>query len=242
MRETDYFVSDVHLSAEQPGRSDRFLRFLEEARADARRVFLLGDIFDLWVGPKQTRRPYAVPILAMLRQLTAEGIEVHYMAGNRDFNFDARMNGGPPPRRLPETLSITSCGLRIFLTHGDLLCTNDRAYRRARVIGRSIPVRFAMAGLPLSLATFLSRGYRRLSARTVARKSRWEKAIDFARVRAHLLAGHDVVVCGHVHHAARYCVDLTGERTAEFITLGDWEGQGVYLLCRDGRLQLRKFS
>jgi len=242
MREKDYFVSDVHLSAERPERSDRFLRFLREARADAGRIFLLGDIFDLWVGPKQTGLPYVVPILAALRALTAEGIEVHYMAGNRDFNFDARMNGGPPPRRLPETLSITSCGLRILLTHGDLLCTNDRAYRRARFIGRSVPVRFALSGMPLGLATFLSRGYRRLSARAVARKSRWEKAIDFARVRAYLVAGHDVVVCGHVHRAARYDVDLAGERTGEFITLGDWEGAGIYLACRNGRLRLRKFS
>jgi UDP-2,3-diacylglucosamine hydrolase len=211
-------------------------------QADAARLFLLGDIFDLWVGPKQTALPYVVPIIRKMREVTAAGIEVHYMAGNRDFNFDARVNGGPPPRRLPETLTVDSGGHRLFLTHGDLLCTNDRAYRRARSIGRSLPVRFALAHLPLALSTFLSDGYRRLSARAVARKSRWEKAVDFSRVRAHLLHGHDAVVCGHVHRAARYRVAMPEDRSGEFITLGDWHREGVYLVSREGRLQLRKFA
>ncbi|MDH3591319.1 MAG: UDP-2,3-diacylglucosamine diphosphatase, partial [Planctomycetota bacterium] len=187
----DYFASDVHLAAEKPEVSDRFLRFLDVVRKDATRLFLLGDIFDLWVGSKQTGLPYVVPILARLRELTGAGIEVHYMAGNRDFNFDARVNGGPPPRRLPEVMTVESHGSRLLLTHGDLLCTGDRAYRRARTIGRSIPVRAAIGGMPLALSTFLGRGYRRLSERAVARKSRRETAVDFGRVRAHLLNGHD---------------------------------------------------
>ena len=242
MREADYFASDVHLSAERPEISDRFLRFLERVKDDGRRLFLLGDIFDLWVGPKQTRLPYVGPILAKLRELTHEGIEVHYLAGNRDFNFDARVNGGPPPRRLPEVLSVESHGRRLFLTHGDLLCTGDRAYRRARRIGRSIPVRAAFAGMSLALSTFLSRGYRRLSERTVARKPRRETAVDFARVRTHLLHGHDAVVCGHVHRGARYRVDLPDRRAGEFITLGDWRREGVYLVSRPGSMNLRKFQ
>ena len=132
MTTIDYFASDVHLSAEKPDVSDRFLRFLESVQADATRLFLLGDIFDLWVGSKQTALPYVVPILGKLRELTGAGIEVHDLAGNRDFNFDARVNGGPPPRRLPEILSVESHGRRLLLTHGDLLCTGDRAYARAR--------------------------------------------------------------------------------------------------------------
>ena len=237
----DYFASDVHLAAETPEVSQRFLRFLERAKEDADRLFLLGDIFDLWVGPKQTRLPYVIPVLQALRELTAAGIEVHYLAGNRDFNFDARVNGGPPPRSLPETMSIVSGGTRVFLTHGDLLCTGDRAYRQARRVGRSMAVRAAFSSMPLALATFLSRGYRRLSERTVARKPRREKAVDFGRVRAHLVGGHDVVVCGHVHRGARYQVSLPGDRSGEFITLGDWTRTGIYLVSRGGRLHLLKF-
>jgi UDP-2,3-diacylglucosamine hydrolase len=237
----DYFASDAHLSPERPDVTDRFLRFLDRAQRDAHRLFLLGDIFDLWVGPKQTRLPYARPIIAKLREVHAGGTEVHYMAGNRDFNFDARVNGGPPPRRLSEVLSVVSGDHRLFLTHGDLLCTSDRAYRRVRAIGRSLPVRMAFWGMPLGLSTFLSRGYGRLSQRAVARKPPREKAVDFSRVRAHLLEGHDAVICGHVHRAARYRVALPGDRVGEFIILGDWRREGVYLVSRDGRLDLRKF-
>jgi len=234
----DFFVSDVHLSAERSDVSARFLRFLDCVEAEAARLFLLGDIFDLWVGPKQTRLPYVVPVIERLRSLTAQGVKVVYVAGNRDFNFDARVNGGPPPRHLPEELSVDASGLRLYLTHGDLLCTGDRAYRRARRTFRSVPIRLALNHLPLPFSTFLSRGYRRLSARVVARKPRREKAVDFGRVRSHLLTGHDAVICGHVHRAARYRVHLPGGRTGEFITLGDWFRHGTYARVENGVLSL----
>jgi len=237
----DYFASDAHLSPERPEISARFLRFLDRVQLDGNRLFLLGDIFDLWVGPKQIRMEYVVPILDKLREVTHSGTEVHYLAGNRDFNFDARVNGGPPPRRLPEVMSVVTGDQRLFITHGDLLCTNDRAYRRVRAIGRSLPVRLAFWGMPLAISTFLSRGYGRLSQRAVARKPPREKAVDFSRVRAHLLGGHDAVICGHVHRAARYRVALPNGRSGEFITLGDWRREGVYLVAREGRLLLRKF-
>jgi len=236
----DFFASDVHLAAERPEITERFLRFLSMVEQRGSRLFLLGDIFDFWVTPKQTRLPYVVPILDKLRTLSAASITVHYLAGNRDFNFDARVNGGPPPRRLPEEMSVEAAGRRLFLTHGDLLCTGDRAYRRARGVGRSVPVRAAFAAMPLALSSFLSKGYRRLSQRAVARKPRRETAVDFARVRSHLL-DHDTVVCGHVHRGARYRVQLPEGRSGEFITLGDWAREGVYLVADEATLSLRKF-
>jgi UDP-2,3-diacylglucosamine hydrolase len=242
LKGVDFFASDVHVAAEHPEIAGRFLRFCDMVMEEGERLFLLGDIFDIWVGPKQKRLPYVKPVLRKMREVARAGIELHYLAGNRDFNFDARVNGGPPPRYLPEMMTVRSAGKRLLLTHGDLLCTNDRSYRRARAVFRSFPVRFAFNRMPLRLSTFLSRGYRRLSQRVVRRKPRRQTAMDFARVRAHLLAGHDVVICGHVHRGARYAVRLPDRREAEFITLGDWDREGVYLVSRDGQLQLRKFS
>jgi len=66
--------------------------------------------------------------------------------------------------------------------------------------------------------------------------------VNFGRVRGHLLAGHDVVVSGHVHRAARYEVDLPEGRTGEFITLGEWGRRGSYLEARAGSLNLRTFG
>ncbi|MEE8104932.1 MAG: UDP-2,3-diacylglucosamine diphosphatase [Planctomycetota bacterium] len=241
MTGADYFASDTHLSEARPDITDRFLRFLNFVKLDGKRLFLLGDIFDLWVGPKQRRLSYVRPIVRQLRALTAAGIEVVYVAGNRDFNFDARVNGGPA-KELPDVHTMRCGDLRLYLTHGDLYCTGDRAYRRARGIGRSAPLRFVFAKMPLRISTFLSQGYRRLSSRVVRRKSRREKAVDFSRVRATLRSGYDTVVCGHVHHGARYTVDLGDGRTGEFITLGDWNRAGVYLVGRDGVLELKKFK
>ena len=231
----DYFASDVHVSARRPHVAARFLRFLDRVKDDGDRLFLVGDIFDFWVGPKQRRLGYVKPILSRLHDLKEAGVEVTYIAGNRDFNF--RQNGSP----VPDELTVESAGRRVYLSHGDLLCTADRNYRNARSILRGRPILAALALMPLGLSTFLSEGYRRLSQRIVARKPRREKAIDFAGVRRHLIAGHDVVVCGHVHRAARYEVSLPGGRTGEFITLGDWQRVGVYLVARNGRLCLRTF-
>jgi UDP-2,3-diacylglucosamine hydrolase len=238
----DYFVSDVHVAAERPRVSDLFLRFCDQVASDGARLFLLGDIFDLWVGRKQEKLPYVVPIVARLRALAADGVEVTYIAGNRDFNFDAPLLPDGEPRALPDSMSVESGGKRLYLTHGDLLCTGDLAYGRARSVLRSGPLRAAASHLPLSLTTFLSTGYRRLSEREKARKSRLEIAVNFGRVRSHLLHGHDIVVSGHVHRAARYEVDLPGDRAGEFITLGEWRRRGSYLECRGGVLSLKSFG
>ncbi len=238
----DYFASDVHLAAERPDVAHLFLRFCDHVvRRDAARFFLLGDIFDLWVGSKQERMPYVVPFLEKMREIVADGIEVFYIAGNRDFNFDASFAPGIPPKPLPESLTIEAAGKRIYLTHGDLLCTGDVAYGRARTILRSGPLRAAANHLPLSFTTFMSTGYRRLSERETARKTRLEVAVNFGRVRTHLLADHDIVMSGHVHRAARYQVDLPDGRSGEFITLGEWNRRGSYLEARDGVLSLRRF-
>ena len=241
MGAVDYFASDVHLAPERPDITDRFLRFLGHAGVDASRLFLLGDIFDLWVGPKQQRLSYVVPVVAKLRELKASGIEVVFLPGNRDFNFDGRLNGERAEPEQPDSLTITSAGQRVYLAHGDLLCTGDHSYRRARSTLRSAPIRAIANHMPLPISIFLSQGYRRLSTRAVARKPRRQKSVDFARVRAQLLKGHDVVIAGHVHRGARYRVDLPGGRSGEFITLGDWDRRGVYAVSRNDRIELRKF-
>ncbi len=238
----DYFVSDVHLAAGRPFVTKLFLRFCDHVRGDATRLFLLGDIFDLWVGKKQQRLPYVAPIVEKLRELSRAGTELHFIAGNRDFNFDLPLDDGDGPLAVEDSMSIQSAGRRLFLTHGDLLCTGDVAYGRARAILRSPPARAAASSLPLALTTFLSTGYRRLSERETARKTRLEIAVNFGRVRSHLTGGHDVVVSGHVHRAARYEVDLDGGSTGEFITLGEWRRQGSYLESRNGDLKLRVWS
>ena len=238
---TDYFVADVHLAPNAPDLSDRFVRFLDRVRREAGRLFLLGDIFDLWVGRKQARMPYATRILAKLRELAVAGVEVHYLAGNRDFNFDACISGGPPAPFLPEVMSVESGSRTLYLTHGDLLCTRDRSYQRARRIVRSPFVRGLMDGLPLRVTRFVAEGYRRLSKRAVRRKAARVLSMDFSWVKERLKRGYDAVICGHAHDVARYEIPLPGGRLGEFITLGDWRREGVYLVAESGDLTLRRF-
>jgi UDP-2,3-diacylglucosamine hydrolase len=239
---TDYFVADVHLAPDAPDVSHRFVRFLDRVRQEAGRLFLLGDIFDIWVGRKQARMPYAARILEKLRELAYAGVEVHYIAGNRDFNFDARVSGGPSAQHLPEVMSVESGARTLYLTHGDLLCTRDRSYQRARRIVRSPFVRGLMDGLPLRLTRFAAEGYRRLSKRAVKRKTTRTLSMDFSWVKERLKRGYDAVICGHSHDVACYKIPLPGGRLGEFITLGDWRAEGVYLVAEGGDLTLRRFG
>ena len=108
-------------------------------------------------------------------------------------------------------------------------------------MARSAPVRAAFNHMPLALSNFLSRGYRRLSRRAVARKSKRTTAMNYGLVRSHLRKGYDAVISGHVHRAARYQIPLPDKRSGEFITLGDWNGEGIFLVARDGRLELKSF-
>ena len=238
---TDYFVADVHLAPDAPDLSDRFVRFLDYVRGEAGRLFLLGDIFEFWVGRKQALMPYAARILEKFRQLTLGGVEVHYLAGNLDFNFDVRVGGGPPAEFLPEVMSVESGSRTLYLTHGDLLCTRDHSYQRARRVVRSAFVRGLMDGLPLPVTRFVAEGYRRLSKRAVARKTRRVLSMDFSWVKERLKRGYDAVICGHSHDVARYKMPLPGGRVGEFITLGDWRREGVYLVAESGDPTLRRF-
>lgn len=237
----DFFVSDVHLSEDTPETSERFLRFLDLVSETGRRLYLLGDIFDYWVGRKQQGMTHVVPVVERVRRLGEAGLKVRYIAGNRDFNFDARVNGGPPPFRLPDFLDVESYGKRLLLTHGDLLCTRDRSYLRARRLTRSRPARSISDRLPLAVSLFLARGYRRLSERLVARKGCATTAMNFGTVREHLRSGFDYVVSGHAHKAARYELTLPGGRPGQFVVLGDWGREGVYAVSRGAGVELRRF-
>jgi UDP-2,3-diacylglucosamine hydrolase len=235
------FVSDVHLSPAAPAEFRSFLRFLDETVPGVDRLYVLGDLFDIWVGPRQALLPCFDRVLSRFRDLRERGTRMGFVRGNRDF-----LLAGPCARDaglevLPDRADVEIAGRRLILTHGDLLCTRDRAYHRMRRVIRSGPARAAMRRLPLGLALRLARGFRWASVAEVARKSDYRMGLDLAEARAWLEGGADAIICGHVHRGERYRFRFEG-RTADLISLPAWDRSPGYAELSDAGLSLRSAS
>jgi len=222
--------SDAHISDDNESGIARLEAFLTQVCPSARRVFILGDLFDFWFGPAQaTLKPYSRVLEAILA-LARSGVEVTFYRGNRDCYITgaiAREHGF----RLVDDYSIESiCGLRVLLCHGDKLCANDKNYHRASAIVRNPLIRFILTRLPVSLARELALFYRRWSVRAIASKSRHVLGIDDDAVRAHFALGADAIVAGHTHCGGRREVDTPGGKCLIY-TLGDFGTDGSYLEC-----------
>ncbi|MCB1904608.1 MAG: UDP-2,3-diacylglucosamine diphosphatase, partial [Gammaproteobacteria bacterium] len=125
------FISDLHLSPQRPGTVSLFLRFLRERAVQGASLYILGDLFDAWIGDDDSRPP--IPeIVASLRQLADRGTQLFFISGNRDFLVGEAFAKASGCRLLPDTQVLTLAGSRALLMHGDLLCSDDRDYQEWR--------------------------------------------------------------------------------------------------------------
>lgn len=222
------FVSDLHIDAEHPDITRRFLRFLETEAAHAAALYILGDLFESWVGDDAPDRDQEA-VIAGLARLTQRGVPCFVMHGNRDFLLGERFCRRSGARLVPDPFVLTLYGERILVMHGDALCTDDRAYQRLRATVRdpewqrrferlSIAQRRALAGAARegSQAHVASLAYR------IADVSPESVAIA---LRA---AGTATLLHGHTHRPGIYPLEVD-DRPCSRIVLGDWYTDGSVL-------------
>jgi UDP-2,3-diacylglucosamine hydrolase len=133
---TELFVSDLHLDANYVAANERFLAFLEHEARDARVLYILGDLFEAWIGdddPDPTKRV----ICEGLRQLTDRGVGCFVLHGNRDFLLGEGFEARTGCRMLPDPVIATFGSEPVLLTHGDALCIDDHPYLELRTTVRS---------------------------------------------------------------------------------------------------------
>jgi UDP-2,3-diacylglucosamine hydrolase len=192
-------IADLHLDvgAEDGGRD--FVRFLATL-SGVPRLVILGDLFDVWVGPAQATMPGAPAVLDALRALVEKGTTVDLVPGNRDFLLDRSFAERTSVRLHAEGFVGTLGPRRILFVHGDTLCTRDHAYQRLRRVLRSKPVGWLAPRVPLAIGTRVARRLRRASVRAVAAKLPDEKSIQREAVIAAARAERcGTLVCGHAH-------------------------------------------
>jgi UDP-2,3-diacylglucosamine hydrolase len=236
------FVSDVHLTPTRPDVFEAFCRFLDVEAAGAKALYVLGDLFDFFIGEKQLRLPAYEEVFRRLEGLAEAGTRVLFQQGNRDYALDDPFAASRGIELLPDVAETELGGRRVVLTHGDLLCTRDYRYHRMRRVIRSRFGRAVLRGLPLRAAIRVAGGFRGASNREIRRKPAYVLEPDYAEAKAWLEKGYDVLIFGHVHKGEHYRVQLP-DREAEVFILGSWEdlpnllvfdGENLALLPWDG--------
>lgn len=219
------FISDLHLEAGRPEIGVQFLDFLSGEARDADTLYILGDLFEVWLGDDDPN-PYYAGMKAAIRELVDSGIPVFFMHGNRDFMIGDEFATETGVTILQDPEPIDLHGEKVLLSHGDALCTDDVEYQRFRATTRN----------PEWQAMMLTKTIQeRIAYALEARQGSMEhgESLDDeitdvnqgaveALIRKH---GADILLHGHTHRPAIHEVRL-GDRTATRIVLGDWFEQG----------------
>lgn len=153
------FISDIHLSFDKPKITRHFIHFLRTKARESNAVFILGDLFDAWVGDDDFTAPNA-QVRSELKQLTDSGVEVYLLRGNRDFLIGERFARGTGIILLDDYAVIELENERTLLTHGDLLCSDDLPYQAFRAKSHSPEWQQNVLSKPLWLRLCAARWYR----------------------------------------------------------------------------------
>ncbi|HEX5458736.1 MAG TPA: UDP-2,3-diacylglucosamine diphosphatase [Steroidobacteraceae bacterium] len=232
------FVSDVHLDDASPEAQRQFLEFLRTHGAGARALYILGDLFETWIGDDDAGGERAA-VLAALRKLTGSGVACFLLHGNRDFLIGEDFCRQTGCQLLPDPVIADIDDERVLLTHGDALCTDDYPYQELRSIVRTPDWQHRFLRLSLAdrqlLANEARAGSRAHTARSIPKimdvnAAAVTAAFATARVRR--------IIHGHTHRPAVHDALVAGQ-PVQRIVLGAWYEQGSYLVYESGRYELR---
>ncbi|MCY4610475.1 MAG: UDP-2,3-diacylglucosamine diphosphatase [Gammaproteobacteria bacterium] len=230
MKPFTLFVSDLHLDASRPAQMQEFVHFLKNEAHQAQALYILGDLFEFWIGDDDPAEGLD-EVIDALRERTARGTAVKFLHGNRDFLVGADFARRTGIEILPARQVVDLHGIPTLIEHGDLLCTDDVPYQRYRRRIRH-PVTMALLGsLPRSWRLRMGQRLRQISAQAIAGKSPDIMDVNEETVRQVMRSeGVYTMVHGHTHRPAvhRFKVD---EMDAVRAVLGDWYGQGSWLVA-----------
>jgi len=234
---TQLFISDLHLDASRPEAVDAFIELLRGEARDAERLYILGDLFETWIGddlPGQVGQR----VIDELQELHRNGTACYFISGNRDFLIRNVFATAAGTHLLPEFALTQINGERVLLLHGDLLCTDDSAYLRYRKVVHTPLFQSLFLALPKGIRQRIAASLRTKSETENSRKSPEIMDVSQAAVEM-MMRRYEVrtIIHGHTHRPGIHRFTLDGEE-AQRIVLGDWYEQGSILRCDDSGYQL----
>ncbi|MCW8882084.1 MAG: UDP-2,3-diacylglucosamine diphosphatase [Sedimenticola sp.] len=222
-------ISDLHLSGSRPATIDLFLRFLREQTSDAEHLYILGDLFDAWIGDDDTTPP--VPqIIEGLATLTNQGCKLSVMHGNRDFLLGEKFVAATGCSLLPDPFVVDFNGTATLLMHGDLLCSDDQEYLQARKLLRSTAFIEDFLSRSIQERRELAVQYRKRSGEVISLKSADIMDVNQETVEEYMRnSGVIQLIHGHTHRPAMHQFSLDGQHARRYV-LEDWhDDSGAYI-------------
>ncbi len=234
---TTLFISDLHLCASRPAITRLFITFLQQRPQPGDRLYILGDLFEAWIGDDAVDE-HSQPVIDALQQLHLNGIAVYLMHGNRDFLLGDQFASVSGAQLIDDHVVIELDGTNVLLMHGDTLCTDDVDYQAFRRQVRD----------PAFCSEFLSHSIEKRMAiasqfREESRNRSKEKSAEIMDVNQAAVEktmreyGVHHLIHGHTHRPAQHHFELDGTH-AERTVLGDWYHQGSVLQHRNGKFTL----
>ena len=235
---TVLFVSDVHLSERRPQTVASFLQFLRRDAAQAEKLYILGDLFDAWLGDDDIRPPHP-QVKGALAELTGRGVAVDVVQGNHDFLLGATFCQETGCSLLDDTTVIDLHGRRALILHGDTLCTADVEYQAFRKHTRAPDTQRDFLALPLA-----DRAKQAAELKAQSKQAMQLKPDDIMDVEQSAVGaafqehGVDLMIHGHTHRPAVHELPDVAGKPCTRIVLGDWYEQDSALGWNAGHFKL----
>jgi len=229
------FVSDLHISATQPVLTRRFVRFCHEIAPTAESLYVLGDLFDFWIGDDTLDDPLHREVCGALKAVADAGVAVRFMAGNRDFLAGSAFAAASGAARIDDPTLLDLHGTPTLLMHGDSLCTDDHAYMAFRAQVRNARVQAQFLALPVAV-----RWQQVGATRDASEREKQAKPMDIMDVspmavedilRTH---GYPRLIHGHTHRPAMHEHVVDGQRCERWV-IADWRADVAEALRVDAR-------
>ena len=231
------FVSDIHLSEKRPDLTNAFKVFLNESKEACTHLFILGDLFEIWIGDDDDNL-FHKDIKTTLSEFVLDGPEVFFMHGNRDFLIGKTFANEVGISIISDPYSLDINGLKTILSHGDFLCTDDSDYIEFRnnvrseewqkdFLAKSIDERNEIANL----------------LRSESKNATSEKSLEITDANLETVNNFiqenspDIFIHGHTHRPKIHQHNLTKR-----VVLGDWDKYGWYLSIEENSLNLKEFK
>jgi len=226
------FISDLHLTPERPGAVESFRRFLDQKATHASALYLLGDLFETWVGDDDLALPFNAGVAAELKRLSQSGVALYFLPGNRDFLVGPDLASAAGLTLLEDPTRIDLHGTPTLLAHGDAWCTDDTRYQAFRAQMREPAWRADILKKPLAERHVLAAALRERSEQAKADKR--PEIMDVnpeAITEAFRRYGVSRIIHGHTHRPAHH-LHLVDGRECERWVLPDWyDAAAGYLAC-----------
>lgn len=231
-------IADIHLSPNRPNITRAFNQFLEGLPEDVGELFILGDLFEIWVGDDDPSH-FAQAIIQSIKRVSQSGIRTYFQAGNRDFMVGKKFSKDTGCTLLPDFSVRELRGHKVLLTHGDLLCTDDLAYQRYRRRIQFPLTTWFIRHLPLKTRQNLGSKIRSVSLEKAENKPENIMDVNLSEVVKRLEQFDcDLMIHGHTHRPKVHELEANGKPSRRF-TLGDWDSHLWWVEVDPEKVELR---